>query len=109
MTGIYVQPTSSIPHTNPDARDQVDFRWHAEAERIRIYDQDAEFLLLTSNPGSERRGWLRVRDTIRNRLPSRLADSTGFREFIAVSVDGRSLCAVSVEDDDDWIVTHRFE
>ncbi|MFD7323106.1 hypothetical protein ACFV9D_18745 [Streptomyces sp. NPDC059875] len=108
MTGYYVEPTASVPHTASDARDQVDIRWHAEADKLEIHDANGEFLLRTSSPGSVRRGWLRVRDTVGDHLPSRITAATGYREFIAVSLDGRALCAVSVEDDEDWIVTHVF-
>jgi hypothetical protein len=108
VTGYYVRPAVSIPCTAPDAPDQIDHRWHQEAEALRVYDRDGEFLLRTSNAESEGRGWIRLRDTVRTRLPSRIASSTGYREFIAVSLDGGSLCAVSVEEDEDWIVTHVF-
>ncbi|MFE4591823.1 PH domain-containing protein [Streptomyces laurentii] len=108
VTGHYVRPAVSIPRTSPTALDQIDRRWHEEAEYLRIYARDGEFLLRTSDAGSEERGWLRLRDTVRTRLPSRIKSSTGYREFIAVSLDGRSLCAVSIEEDEDWIVTHVF-
>ncbi|MGA5035851.1 hypothetical protein ACPCA8_02195 [Streptomyces capoamus] len=51
---------------------------------------------------------MRVRDTVGTRLPSRIAEVTGSPEFVAVSTDGRRLCAASVEEYDYWVVLHEF-
>jgi hypothetical protein len=108
VTGGYVQPAVAVPHSAPDLEERIDRNWHAQATRIGLHSGDGRFLLRLSNPGSEARGWLHVRDEIAERLPSRMASATGCREFIAVSLDGKHLCAVSLEDDEDWIVTHEF-
>ncbi|WP_406059944.1 hypothetical protein OG462_21830 [Streptomyces sp. NBC_01077] len=109
VTGGFVQPAVKVPHSDPAARDRVDALWHKEADRLAILDRSREFLLLATYPGSLARGWIRVRDLIGGRLPSRVAAASGSRDFIAVSLDGKSLCAVSVEEYEDWIVTHSFE
>ncbi|MDQ1009870.1 hypothetical protein QFZ82_004355 [Streptomyces sp. V4I23] len=108
VTGAYVTPRVRIPHMTPDRDERVDVQWHELAAQMHLFTDDGSFLLRLSNPGSESRGWLRVRDEMGVRLPSRLNSATGRREFIAVSLDGVHLCAVSVEDDEDWIVTHSF-
>ncbi|MGW9447929.1 hypothetical protein [Streptomyces sp. NPDC055632] len=108
MAGYEVEPTATVPQKDPDARDRVDLVWHEEADRAGLFDENGEFLLffwVPENPA----GWLRVRDTTGTRLPSRIAAATGNQEFIAASLDGRSMCAVSVEEYDDWIITHSFE
>ncbi|MFE7514989.1 PH domain-containing protein [Streptomyces sp. NPDC057540] len=87
----------------------MDALWHAEADRLGILDSNGEFLLLATYPGSFTRGWIRVRDSIGGRLPSRIATASGSHDFIAVSLDGKSLCAVSAEENEHWIVTHSFE
>ncbi|MFJ4336847.1 hypothetical protein [Streptomyces sp. NPDC088915] len=109
MAGYEVEPTTTVPQKDPDARKRVDALWHEEAERLGIFDQDGEFLLYAGYPGSRARGWIRMRDATGARLPSRIAAATGNQEFIAASLDGRSMCAVSVEEYDDWIITHSFE
>ncbi|MEV8586767.1 hypothetical protein AB0424_07450 [Streptomyces sp. NPDC051180] len=109
VAGGFVQPTARVPHSDPAARDRVDALWHAEADRVRILDSNGEFLLLATYPGSFTRGWLRMRDSIGDHLPSRIATASGSRDFIAVSLDGKSMCAVSAEEYEDWIVTHSFE
>ncbi|MEU3480427.1 hypothetical protein ACI2LO_07085 [Streptomyces sp. NPDC033754] len=108
-TGGFAQPTVTVHHTDPAARDRVDALWHQEADRMSILDRNREFLLLATYPGSLTRGWIRVRDSLGTRVPSRIAAATGSRDFIAVSLDGKSLCAVSVEEYEDWIITHSFE
>ncbi|MFF5919348.1 hypothetical protein ACFY8C_13465 [Streptomyces flavochromogenes] len=87
----------------------MDALWHDEADRMGIPDGNGEFLLLATYPGSLARGWLKVKDLAGGHLPSRIAAASGSREFVAVSLDGKSLCAVSVEEYEDWIVTHSFE
>ncbi|MGI5356376.1 hypothetical protein ACQI4E_13865 [Streptomyces sp. CA-252508] len=109
VSGGNVRPTLTVNHRDPGAREQVDTLWHQEAERLKIFDQNGEFLLLATYPGSLAKGWLRMKDSVGNHLPSRIAAATGYRDFIAVSLDGKSLCAVSVEEYEDWIVTHSFE
>ncbi|MES9809356.1 hypothetical protein [Streptomyces cinereoruber] len=109
MAGFEVVPTRTVPQKDPDARERVDALWHEEADRMGLFDGDGEFLLLATYAGSLARGWLRTRDTIGTRLPSRIAAATGNQEFVAASLDGRSMCAVSVEEYDDWIITHSFE
>ncbi len=109
MVGYEVKPTRTVPRKAPDVRDRVDLVWHEEADRTGLFDEDGEFLLFFWIPGDPTGGWLRVRDPIGTRLPSRIAAATGNREFIAASLDGRHMCAVSVEEYDDWIITHSFE
>ncbi|MFI9119361.1 hypothetical protein ACIGW0_08195 [Streptomyces bikiniensis] len=116
MAGFEVVPTRTVPRKDPDARERVDALWHEEADRMGLFGGagngagDRDFLLLVSrSPESPTGGWHRMRDTIGARLPSRIAAATGNQEFVAASLDGRSMCAVSVEEYDDWIITHSFE
>ncbi|MFG2598460.1 hypothetical protein [Streptomyces sp. NPDC048462] len=46
-----------------------------------------------------------MKDSVETGLPSRVASATGSPEFLALSVDGRHLCAVTSEEDEYWIVT----
>ncbi|MGA5217716.1 hypothetical protein ACPCAE_16850 [Streptomyces cinereoruber] len=103
------QPTLIVPRRGPSAGDQVDALWHQEAERLEIFDRDREFLLFATYPGTLARGWIRVKDSNGTRTPSRIAAATGHSDFIAVSLDGKSLCAVSYEEYEIWIVTHSFQ
>ncbi|MGA4943987.1 hypothetical protein [Streptomyces cinereoruber] len=107
--GGNAQPTSTVPRRDPSASDQVDALWHQEAERWGIFDRDREFLLFATYPGTLARGWIRVKDSNGTRIPSRIAAATGYSDFIAVSPDGKSLCAVSYEEYEIWIVSHSFQ
>ncbi|MEV6393624.1 hypothetical protein AB0M39_02395 [Streptomyces sp. NPDC051907] len=108
VTGGYVTPTVAVPHSAPNLAAEMDRHWLEQATRLGLVSADCRFLLRLSDPGSESRGWIYVRDEVIANLPSRIAAATGRREFIALSQDGRHLCAVSIEDDEDWIVTHEF-
>ncbi|WP_435187541.1 hypothetical protein [Streptomyces sp. bgisy126] len=107
--GGNTQPTLTVSRKDPNASDQVNTLWHQEADRLKIFDQDREFLLFATYPGTLARGWIRVKDSKGARLPSRIAAATGYSDFIAVSLDGKSLCAVSYEEYEIWIVTHSFQ
>ncbi|MFE5973363.1 hypothetical protein ACFQ64_14520 [Streptomyces sp. NPDC056460] len=109
VTGGFIQPAARVSHSDPSARDLLDDLWHDEADRLGILDANGEFLLLATYPGSLTRGWIRVRDSIGGRLPSRIAAASGSREFIAIALDRTALCAVSTEEYEDWIVTRSFE
>ncbi|MGV9687523.1 hypothetical protein ACWDUX_00135 [Streptomyces sp. NPDC003444] len=107
--GGNARPTSTVPRRDPSAGDHVDALWHQEAERLEIFNRDREFLLFATYPGSLARGWIRVKDSNGIRFPSRISAATGYSDFIAVSLDGKSLCAVSYEEYEIWIVTHSFQ
>ncbi|MFD3532866.1 hypothetical protein [Streptomyces sp. NPDC058664] len=108
VVGYEVKPTTTVLQTDPNVRERVDALWYEEADRMGLFDRDGEFLLFSWPPGSPSGEWRRMRDATGTRLPSRIATATGNPEFIAASLDGRSLCAVSVEEYEDWIITHSF-
>ncbi|MFJ3326257.1 hypothetical protein ACIPMT_17615 [Streptomyces griseus] len=54
------------------------------------------------------RDWVRVRLTPHTALSTALVPGAGSL-VIAMSSDGRRLCALTEEDDDYWIVVHRFD
>ncbi|MFE6287466.1 hypothetical protein [Streptomyces sp. NPDC057877] len=108
VAGFEVEPTAAVPASSPHAADELDAAWHHHAARVALYGADGEFLVLPPVPGGSEVGWVRVKDPVGRGLPSRVADVTGEPEFIAVSVDGRRLCATSVEEDDYWVVLHEF-
>ncbi|WP_256925295.1 hypothetical protein [Streptomyces sp. Amel2xC10] len=108
VNGIEVEPVATIPDSIPHASDKLDEAWHHHASQAALYDEKGEFLILPPGPGGSRVGWVRVKDTVGKNLPSRISGVTGSPEFIAVSIDGRHLCAASVEEYDYWVVVHEF-
>ncbi|MFB7370799.1 hypothetical protein ACFC0D_13270 [Streptomyces sp. NPDC056222] len=109
VNGIEVQPSDSISDSLVDAAAELDRRWDARAAAVRLVSAAGEFYILAPGPGGHEVGWIHVADTVGRALPSRIAAATGSRSFIALSLDGTSLCAVSVEEYDLWIVTHSFD
>ncbi|WAL68529.1 hypothetical protein ORV05_12385 [Amycolatopsis cynarae] len=108
VAGYEVVPRYTVAISGENAGEVIDRLWHAAAEELSIYSEDADFLLDLPAPRQDRTGWLRARDLRRARLPSRIHSVTGSWEFIALSENGRRLCAVSKEEYDYWIVARTF-
>ncbi|MEV5382548.1 hypothetical protein [Streptomyces sp. NPDC052721] len=108
VNGVEVDPVATVPASSPGASAALDEKWHLHASGVSLYDDNGEFLILPPVPGGSGIGWVRVRDTVGTHLPSRIAEVTGSPEFVAVSADGRHLCAASVEEHDHWVVLHAF-
>ncbi|MEU5538261.1 hypothetical protein [Streptomyces sp. NPDC020362] len=108
VTGFEVQPTAVVLTSSSRAADELDEKWHHYASVSSVYDSKGEFLILPPVSGGSEIGWVGVADPIGEHLPSRIAAVTGSPEFLAVSPDGRHLCAVSVEEDEYWVVQHEF-
>jgi len=108
VSGFEVEPVAAIPASTPHAADKLDEAWHHHAAQASLYGESGEFLILPPVSGGSQVGWVRVKDPVGKNLPSRIRAATGSPEFVAVSVDGRHLCAASVEDSDYWVVVHEF-
>ncbi|MGW2486749.1 hypothetical protein ACWCV9_05940 [Streptomyces sp. NPDC001606] len=109
VTGIAVQPTATVRISSDRAADELDEAWHHHASACALYDDKGEFLILPPISGGSEIGWVRVTDPIGERLPSRIASGVGWPEFLTISTDGRHLCAVSVEEDEYWVVQHELQ
>ncbi|MEU8652300.1 hypothetical protein [Streptomyces sp. NPDC048737] len=109
VNGFEVEPVAAIPATTPHAADELDEAWHHHAARASLHAENGEFLMFAPMPGGSEVGWVRVKDPVGKNLPSRVSTATGSPEFVAVSVDGRHLCAVSVEEFEYWVVVHAFD
>ncbi|MFD8257727.1 hypothetical protein ACFV19_02020 [Streptomyces griseoluteus] len=108
VNGVDVEPVASIPFSSPEAMSGLSRLWHAHCSRLSLCGDDGEFLIMPPGAGGSKVGWVKVKDQVGIDLPSRIARVTGSPEFIATSLDGRRLCAVSVEDDEYWVVVHKF-
>ncbi|MFF9062409.1 hypothetical protein ACF09K_27510 [Streptomyces sp. NPDC014882] len=108
VNGFEVEPVATVPASTPHAAGELDAAWHHHAAQASLRTEDGEFLVLPPMPGGSGVGWIRVKDRGGENLPSRVSDVTGSPEFMAASVEGRRLCAVSVEEVDYWVVVHEF-
>jgi hypothetical protein len=87
--------------------ESLDAHWQTHAAPL-LGSPTEEFLLILAGAGSIGEGWFRVNDPMSTHLPSRVASVIGRPEFMALSQDGARLCAVSLEDDEYWVITHEF-
>ncbi|MCK8435504.1 hypothetical protein G3I77_21525 [Streptomyces sp. D2-8] len=108
VSGFEGEPVTAILAATPHAADGLDEAWHRHAAQASLYGENGEFLILPPVPGGSQVGWVRVKDPVGKNLPSRICAATGSPEFMAVSVDGRHLCAASVEESEYWVVVHEF-
>jgi len=108
FSGLEVEPVTTVPISSSGAMGELDEKWHFHASSVSLYDDTGEFLILPPVSGDRELSWVRVRDTVGRNLPSRIAKVTGSPEFLAVSADGRRLCAASDEEYDYWVVLHEF-
>lgn len=108
VTGIDVEPTAVVHFSSPHAADELDRKWHHCATESSLYGEGGKFFILPPVSGGAEIGWVEVVDPIGEKLPSRIAAVTGSREFLAISNDYRRLCAISVEDDEFWVVQRNF-
>ncbi|QXE38149.1 hypothetical protein KQY30_31885 [Streptomyces sp. GMY02] len=108
VTGVEVTPDATVPESHPDAAAELDRQWQARTSKLPLMSDNREFLILPPGQGGSSVGWVLVRDDSESGLPSRVAAATGSPEFLALSADGRHLCAVSTEEDEYWIVARTF-
>ncbi|MEV5545515.1 hypothetical protein AB0L35_05140 [Streptomyces sp. NPDC052309] len=108
VAGFDVVPVAAVPAASPGAAEELDRQWQHHASAAALHGERGEFLMLPPLSGGSAIGWVKVRDLVGGRLPSRVGKVTGSPEFLAVSVDGRRLCATSVEEDEYWVVLHEF-
>ncbi|MFE4330092.1 hypothetical protein ACFRQM_11685 [Streptomyces sp. NPDC056831] len=113
VTGVDVRPKVAIQESRPDAIEEIDRQWQAQVSKTTLVSETGKFLILPPVSGGSAVGWVRVKDSIGFNLPSRIASHriasvTGSAEFPTLSADGHHLHAVSVEDDEYWIVVRTF-
>ncbi|MYW68415.1 hypothetical protein GTY65_30715 [Streptomyces sp. SID8379] len=107
-TGVDVKPTARIPATSSRPPEELDQEWHEQALHHSLYADDQSFLIIPPGSGGSSFGWVKVKDPVGHSLPSRIFAATGNTDFVAISTDGRRLCAVTLEEDEYWVVTHEF-
>ncbi|MFF2507435.1 hypothetical protein ACFVTY_29245 [Streptomyces sp. NPDC058067] len=85
----------------------LDMAWDTIAKPLISLPHE-EFLILLWGKGSLSKGWFRVQDPLDSGLPSRICDAIGRPEFYVLSLNGKNLCAITVEEDDYWVITHEY-
>ncbi|GHG66137.1 hypothetical protein [Streptomyces griseocarneus] len=101
-------PAATVRNAIPDALSEVDRQWLTHASNGPLFAADGTFLISIAGKGSWGAGWTLVKWSSDSELASNLQDG-GDPEFVALSVDGRFLCAATTEEYDHWIVTHHFD
>ncbi|MFF2227561.1 hypothetical protein ACFVV7_30095 [Streptomyces globisporus] len=103
VVNVEVVPQAIVACSAPGAPAEADRLWLEHARTAAVIDDEGCFLVRGAD-----RGWVRVRRTTHTTLSAALVPGAG-SVVIAMSPDGRRLCALTEEDDDYWIVVHRFE
>ncbi|MEU7559213.1 hypothetical protein [Streptomyces eurythermus] len=100
---VEAKPAEKIPCDTPDIADKINEAWDARARNSGVLGEDGTFLVA----GSLKYGWVRVRLTMESCLHS-MHDSDGDLLFIARSLSGHRVCAVSREGSEYWILEEEF-
>ncbi|MGW7437811.1 hypothetical protein [Streptomyces sp. NPDC054849] len=103
VVNVEVPPRAAVARTAPGALQEADRLWLEHARTAAVIDDEDCFLVRGAD-----RDWVRVRRTAHTALSAALVPGAGSM-VIAMSPDGRRLCALTEEDDDYWIVVHHFE
>nr|WSW43232.1 hypothetical protein OG296_08895 [Streptomyces sp. NBC_01001] len=103
VVNVEVAPQATVARTDPGALQEADRLWLEHARAAAVIDDEGCFLVRGAD-----RDWVRVRRTAHTALSAALVPGAGSM-VIAMSPDGRRLCALTEEDDDYWIVVHHFD
>ncbi|MFE7141468.1 hypothetical protein ACFVAG_27305 [Streptomyces sp. NPDC057644] len=103
VVNVEVAPQATVARSAPGATAEADRLWLEHARAAAVIDDEDCFLVRGAD-----RDWVRVRRTPHTALSAALVPGAGSM-IIAMSPDGRRLCALTEEDDDYWIVVHHFE
>ncbi|WP_344026366.1 hypothetical protein [Streptomyces luteireticuli] len=108
VASMETHPVATVSQEDPNAMEEVDRQWRFHASTVSLMGADGEFLMSVAGRGSREVGWLPVKWSKDSKLAATLR-CDGDPEFVAMSMDGRFLCAVTTEEYDYWIVVHRFD
>ncbi|MCX5087210.1 hypothetical protein ACWCOW_24670 [Streptomyces sp. NPDC001939] len=107
-TGGNVRPTATVGIKDSRSMETLDQLWDTVAKPF-ISPPHGEFLLILWGKGSISKGWFRVKDPLDSGMPSRICAAIGRPEFYALSLNGENLFAITVEEDDYWVITHKYD
>ena len=107
VASIETTPVATVRHDAAGALSEVDRLWFLHASQNNLLDPDGSFLISAAGPGSRALGWTHVQWQEGVQLASNLQDEQS-PEFLALSTDGRCVCAVTTEEYDYWIAVHRY-
>ncbi|MGP3981416.1 hypothetical protein [Streptomyces sp. KR80] len=103
VANINISPKAKAPRDHV-GRESVNTVWQSQAESAGVFSTNGEFLITAVTTGCSQVGWVRVRRTPEIDV-SALTDDQGGIEFIALSPDRQTLCAVTTEEYEYWIVS----
>jgi hypothetical protein len=108
VANMEVRPVATIPVDHPDAHAEVDRQWLLHARENNLFTSDGKFLISIPGSGVARFGWTSAQWSDDTELTKTLTQSDCTLDFFALSTDGRTVCAVTEEEYEYWIVVHRF-
>lgn len=108
VNNIQAKPVAEVPIDSPDSLSQVDHSWLRESAKGPLFSKSGEFYISIGGPGSVDFGWTAVQWSHDVKMAERLIRDDGHLEFVGMSTDGSYICAVSTEEDDYWVIEHRF-
>lgn len=109
VVSIEAEPVERISISLVNSLDEVDHRWLAHARQNTVFSEDGHFLLSVGGHGRWEHGWAYVQWSDSARLAPNFTQDDGNMEFLALSIDGRRVCAVTTEECDHWVVVNEIK
>jgi hypothetical protein len=104
------EPSSTIRHDAPDVLKRVDAEWYRQARAVGVLDGHGEFLISVAGDGAAAESWARVRCSAAPTLAEAMEPGwSGGGEFAALSMSGRVVCGVTVEENEYWVLSARLD
>lgn len=100
---INVTPASRFPR-QPQTAVSIHSKWLNHARENSVVSARGSLLVTPVVTGARDVGWIKV-SLSPSADVSRLVDSQGHVEFVALSEDGTRLCAVTTEEKEVWVIT----
>ncbi|HZP52130.1 hypothetical protein [Actinocrinis sp.] len=87
----------------------VESTWRELSAQAGLFGEKGEFLIGVAGVGAATAPWALVKLNPRSDLAGQLAPVHGNPEFVAMDVESRTVCGVTSEEYEVWIVTGSFD
>jgi hypothetical protein len=109
IIGGTVEPVAAIPYGDRDMPIiEVQRKWEEVSAESGIFGEQGVFLISVSGVGASKAPWAQVRRGRHLQLAHMLPSEMPEADFVAMSMDGTTVCGVTNEEWDFWIVRERL-
>jgi hypothetical protein len=104
VVGGRVVPATTIAAASVSSLEDVNRAWAELARAAQVIGESGEFFIAVAGVGSATLPWAHVRTDGEARMAQVLGLVPGEPEFVAMATTGTTICAVTTEEDEYWII-----